>query len=44
VLTSIHNVHFYQRLMREAREAIVANSFEAFRREFLAAYGDTPKT
>jgi len=40
VLTSIHNVHFYQRLMREAREAIVANSFE----EFLAAYGDTPKT
>jgi queuine tRNA-ribosyltransferase len=44
VLTSIHNVHFYQRLMREAREAIVANSFEGFRREFLAAYGDTKKT
>ncbi len=38
VLTSIHNLHFYQRLVGEAREAIVAGRFEEHRREFLAAY------
>jgi queuine tRNA-ribosyltransferase len=38
VLTSIHNVHFYQRIVREAREAIVAGRFDEYRREFLAAY------
>jgi len=38
VLTSIHNVHFYQRIVREARDAIVAGHFDEHRREFLAAY------
>ncbi|MBW2494739.1 MAG: tRNA-guanine transglycosylase, partial [Deltaproteobacteria bacterium] len=38
VLTSIHNVHFYQRIVREAREAIVAGRFDEHRRDFLAAY------
>jgi queuine tRNA-ribosyltransferase len=38
VLTSIHNVHFYQCIVREAREAIIAGRFDEHRREFLAAY------
>ncbi|MBW1684548.1 MAG: tRNA guanosine(34) transglycosylase Tgt [Deltaproteobacteria bacterium] len=38
ILASIHNVHFYQRLMRRAREAILAERFADFRREFLASY------
>ncbi|HXV35637.1 MAG TPA: tRNA guanosine(34) transglycosylase Tgt [Myxococcota bacterium] len=38
VLTSIHNVHFYQRLVREARDAIAAGRFDEHRREFLAGY------
>ena len=38
ILTSIHNVHFYQRLVREAREAIVDGSFAEYHREFLAGY------
>ena len=38
ILASIHNVHFYQRLVRESREAILAGRFEAHRREFLSAY------
>ena len=38
ILASIHNVHFYQRLVRGAREAIVAGRFDRFRREFLEAY------
>jgi queuine tRNA-ribosyltransferase len=38
ILTSIHNVHFYQRLVRESREAIVDGSFADYRREFLAGY------
>jgi tRNA-guanine family transglycosylase len=42
VLTSIHNVHFYQRIVREAREAIIAGHFDEHRREFLASYfGET---
>ncbi len=45
VLTSIHNVHFYQRIVRDAREAIVAGRFDEHRREFLAAYsGEGPNT
>jgi queuine tRNA-ribosyltransferase len=39
VLTSIHNVSFYEELVRRARAAIVAGAYEEFRREFLAAYG-----
>jgi queuine tRNA-ribosyltransferase len=42
VLTSLHNVHFYQRIVREAREAIVAGRFDEHRREFLAAYAAVP--
>jgi len=38
ILTSIHNVHFYQRLVRESREAIIAGNFADYRREFLAGY------
>jgi len=38
VLTSIHNLHFYQRLVGEARAAIVAGRFDDYRREFLADY------
>jgi queuine tRNA-ribosyltransferase len=38
VLTSVHNVHFYQRLMREARQAIVDGRYEEHQREFLASY------
>jgi queuine tRNA-ribosyltransferase len=40
ILTSIHNVHFYQRIVREAREAIVAGHFDEHRREFLATYSE----
>ncbi|MCH7708068.1 MAG: tRNA guanosine(34) transglycosylase Tgt [Myxococcales bacterium] len=38
ILTSVHNVHFYQRLMREAREAIQAGDFDAWRKDFLSRY------
>jgi queuine tRNA-ribosyltransferase len=39
ILASVHNVHFYQRLMGRARSAVLAGDFESFRREFLAGYG-----
>jgi queuine tRNA-ribosyltransferase len=38
ILASIHNVHFYQRLMREARAAIQAGGYDAWRAGFLAEY------
>jgi queuine tRNA-ribosyltransferase len=38
VLASIHNVHFYEQLVRRARAAIVEGGFQEFRREFLAGY------
>jgi queuine tRNA-ribosyltransferase len=38
ILASIHNVHFYQRLVQRAREAILAERFADFRREFLESY------
>jgi queuine tRNA-ribosyltransferase len=38
ILASIHNVHFYERLMSDARAAILAGRFAAWRREFLAEY------
>lgn len=37
-LNTIHNLYFYQSLMRRMREAIEAGRFEAFRRDFRAAY------
>jgi queuine tRNA-ribosyltransferase len=39
VLCSIHNVHFYQSLLRQAREAIQIHDYEAFRMGFLGLYG-----
>ncbi|HRO62021.1 MAG TPA: tRNA-guanine transglycosylase, partial [Burkholderiaceae bacterium] len=33
-LATIHNLHYYLRLMREMREAIAAGCFEEFRRRF----------
>jgi queuine tRNA-ribosyltransferase len=35
-LNTIHNLHFYQRLMRELRAAIEAGRFEAYAAEFYA--------
>ncbi len=40
ILGAIHNVRFYQRLMGEMREAIVASRFVAWKREFYAEYGE----
>jgi queuine tRNA-ribosyltransferase len=37
---TLHNLHFYLGLMSQARAAIEAGSFEAFRRERLAAWAD----
>ena len=37
VLTTIHNVHFYLQLMRDARRAILEDRFGPFRRELLPA-------
>ena len=37
MLATIHNLHYYQQLMREIREAIEDGRFEAFRRDFYAA-------
>ncbi len=39
VLASIHNLTYYQRLMAEAREAIVENRFPEFREEKLRGWG-----
>ncbi|MFZ7125062.1 MAG: tRNA guanosine(34) transglycosylase Tgt [Desulfobacterales bacterium] len=33
-LNSIHNIHYYLELMREIRESVLADRFEAFRRQF----------
>jgi queuine tRNA-ribosyltransferase len=38
-LASLHNLRFYYRLLEEAREAIAAGRFRAFRDEVLAAAG-----
>jgi len=43
ILASIHNVRFYQRLMANARAAIAAGDFEAFRGDFLEAYGSSKR-
>jgi len=41
ILASLHNVAFYQRLMREIREAIAADRYAEFRTAFVARYGGT---
>jgi len=38
ILCSVHNVRFYEKLVGDARSAIVQNSFEEWRRAFLTAY------
>ena len=42
-LASIHNIALYLELMRGAREAIVANNFEAFKKEKMETLGDLGK-
>ncbi|MBN2356056.1 tRNA guanosine(34) transglycosylase Tgt [candidate division KSB1 bacterium] len=37
-LISLHNVHFYLRLMEAARRAILKNEFSSFKKQFLARY------
>ena len=39
ILTSIHNLTYYQRLMAEARQAIEADAFGEFRQAKLAGWG-----
>jgi queuine tRNA-ribosyltransferase len=38
VLASIHNLHFYEQLVRRARAAILEGGYLEFQREFLAGY------
>jgi queuine tRNA-ribosyltransferase len=42
ILCSIHNVHFYQSLMRKARAAIDEGSYEAFAQAFMRDYAPDP--
>jgi queuine tRNA-ribosyltransferase len=41
-LSSIHNLHFYQSLMRGLREAIATGSLIAFEQELLASMDGRP--
>jgi queuine tRNA-ribosyltransferase len=43
ILCSIHNVHFYQDLMRDARQAVLDDRYDAFHREFLGDYESQPE-
>jgi queuine tRNA-ribosyltransferase len=43
-LLTLHNVTFYQRLMRDMRRAIAAGVFDAYRSQFLARYGADPRS
>ncbi len=40
-LATLHNLHFYQRLMADIRAAIEAESFDTFAAAFLARHGTT---
>ena len=40
MLASVHNTHFYQTLVADARAAIQAGHFEDFRADFLGDFGD----
>jgi len=33
-LNTIHNIHYYTKLMRDMRSAILNDAFEVFRKEF----------
>jgi queuine tRNA-ribosyltransferase len=37
-LVSLHNLHFYLSMMRQIREAIEANKFQEFKKEFYSRY------
>ena len=39
ILLSIHNITYYQRLLADARAAIVADRFEEFRAEKMGGWG-----
>jgi queuine tRNA-ribosyltransferase len=41
-LNTVHNLFFYQRLMREIRAAIVAGTFKSYTREFYALLAEAP--
>jgi queuine tRNA-ribosyltransferase len=41
-LATLHNLHFMLNLLREIREAILADTFSALRKEFLANYETVP--
>jgi len=38
MLATLHNVHFYLKLMDDIRSALAAGHFGAFKRQFLAEY------
>jgi queuine tRNA-ribosyltransferase len=42
ILCSLHNVRFYQRLMRDIRAALAADGYEEFRTTFRARYEGDP--
>lgn len=39
-LLSLHNLHFYLRLMRQAREAIAEGTFDSFKTQFIQRYNN----
>ncbi len=39
ILAAIHNVRFYLKMMEEARQAIAAGDYLAFKADFLGSYG-----
>ena len=41
-LNTIHNLYYYQSIMRGARQAIEAGTFESYRRQVLSHIGDNP--
>jgi queuine tRNA-ribosyltransferase len=41
-LITLHNLHFYLQLMRQAQRRIEAGTFDQFRREFVAGYRARP--
>jgi queuine tRNA-ribosyltransferase len=43
-LISIHNLHFYLNLTRQAREHILKGTFQAFREQFVAGYQTRPES
>jgi queuine tRNA-ribosyltransferase len=42
-LNTIHNVHFYEKLMSEIRKALGEGKFEAYRREFMERLQQAPE-